>query len=65
MISGLKGQGHGTLVIENSFWTVTDSVIIHLLLMSQGCVLLVLILGSKVLGYFNLFILTCDLDLEV
>ena len=46
LISGYKGQEHGATVIENGFWTITDSVIhlwswnfIHLLPMSQGCAL--------------------------
>ena len=44
----ITGQGHGTLMIENVFGTITDSVIhlwswnvIHLLPMSQGCALLI------------------------
>ena len=44
----VKGQGHGALMIENGFWTITDPVInlwswkfIHLLPMSQGCTLFI------------------------
>ena len=48
LISGSKGQGHGALVIDNGFRTITDSAIhlwswnfIHLLPLSRGCALLI------------------------
>ena len=46
-ILGSKGQGHGTLMTENVFLTITYFVIhllsrnIHLLPMSQGCALFI------------------------
>ena len=60
LILGSKGQGHGASEIENSFRTITDYEyvihlwswnFIHLLLMGQGCDLL--ILGSKVIWDWN------------
>ena len=57
MILGSKGQGHGVYMIENGLLTKNVYVthlwnFIHVLLMSQGCALL--ILGSKVMGYLGL-----------
>ena len=58
---GVKGQGHGALMIENGFQTITDPVIhlwswhfMLLLLMSQECVLL--ISGLKGQGHGALMI---------
>ena len=50
----IKGQGHGALMIENGFRTITDPVIhlwnfMHFLLMSQGCA--PFISGSKGQGH--------------